>query len=100
MKMWAGCQHGGGVQADIATVKVGDAAAGLAHQHHQRGNIETIDVGFQLDVLDAVDQAMVGIEIDVAPSTRGAHQQDAKLTSPLDSHCHASILPYSTLTVR
>src|SRR6185437_1828903 len=64
-------QHTARRQRQGRTGQIGHGAAGLPHDHGQRGNVQDIDVGFDHDVERAARQQVVVTEIAV--TARAVH---------------------------
>src|SRR6185437_13881456 len=67
-------QHTARRQRQGRTGQIGHGAAGLPHDHGQRGNVQDVDVGFDHDVERATRQQVVVTEVAVA--ARAVHLVD------------------------
>ena len=75
-------QHGARIERQLAAVQIAEAAAGFAHDHRERGDIENVDVGLDDGIELAGGEVVVMDEIAVAADAMQLRDQAPEF-SPL-----------------
>ena len=76
-------QHARGRQPHLPAGKVGEGAAGLAHDDGQRGDVQDVHVGLDDHIQRAARQQVVVHEVPVAADAADAADQGARSALPL-----------------
>src|SRR5215471_12371088 len=76
---WAvGGEHAGRAEAHRRPAQVGERATRFAYQHHESGDVENIDVGFDHHIQRTARQQVIVHEIAVATDAPGAAEELAE----------------------